>query len=114
MKTMIGAGGLRHHIEIGRYVSGKDEHGDPTTLKWERVACLWASVEGLRGSHYFQAQQTLNQADHKIIIRYNHRIRPGMIARHDGRELTIQSALDEGGRRRYLTLICREVGVAET
>ena len=70
---------------------------------------VFGAVEGLRGSHYFQAQQTLNQADHKITIRHHRGIRPGMIVRHDNRELTIQSALDEDGRRRLLMLICREV-----
>ena len=103
---------LRHRIEVGRYVSGKDEYGDPTPEQWERVATLWASVEGLRGSHYFQAQQTVNQSDHRIIIRYRGDITQGMIVKHDGRELTIQSVLDEDGRRRRLTLICREVAPA--
>lgn len=105
-------GELRHRMEIGRYVEGKDRYGNPTPAQWERVAVLWASVEGLRGSHYFQAQQTVNQADHRVIIRYRQGIQPGMIARHDGRELTIQSVLDEDGRRHWLTLICREVGPA--
>ncbi len=102
-------GELRHRIEIGRYVEGKDRYGNPIPAQWQRVAFVWASVEGLKGSHYFQAQQTVNQADHRVIIRYRKGIEPGMIARHDGGELTVQSVLDEDGRRQWLTLICREV-----
>ncbi len=100
---------LRHRIEIGRYVKGEDQWGDPTSQKWEQVAVVWASVEGLRGNQYFQAQQTVNQSDHCIIIRYNGDIKQGMIVRHDSREFTIQAVLDEEGKRRWLTLVCQEV-----
>ena len=51
----------------------------------------------------------MERSDHKVVIRYRKGIEPGMVVRHDGRELIIQSALDEDGRRRWLTLICREV-----
>ncbi len=109
---MIKAGELRHRIEMGYYLDHRDEHGDPkprADKEWQRVAYTQAAVEGLRGSHYFQAQQTVSQADHKITIRYRQGVRAGMIVRHDGREFTIQSALDEEGRRRLLVLICREI-----
>lgn len=106
-------GDLRHRVEIGRYAAEFDEHtGDPLPRQWERVAFVWAVVEGLRGGQYFQAQQTVNQADHKTTIRYRRDIDPGMIVRHGGRELTVQSVLDEEGRRRWLTLICKEVDPA--
>lgn len=100
---------LRHRVGIGKYTAGEDEWGDPAPPKWEQVADVWASVEGLRGSQYFQAQQTINQSDHRITVRYCNDIKQGMVVRHDGREFTIQSVLDEDGRRRYLTLICQEV-----
>lgn len=102
-------GKLRYRIEIGRYVDGTDEWGDPLPEPtWESVAIVWAAVEGLRGSQYFQAQQTVNQSDHRITIRYRKGIEPGMAIRHDGREFSIQSVLDEEGARRWLTLVCRE------
>ena len=102
---------LRHLIEIGYYTDGEDKWGDPTGPQWNQVAKAWASVEGLRGNQYFQAQQNVNQSDHRIIIRYSKdvNIKQGMIARHDGREFTIQAVLDEDGRCRYLTLHCQEV-----
>jgi len=100
---------LRHRIEIGRYEKGENEWGDPTSQKWEQVAVVWASVEGLRGNQYFQAQQTVNQSDHRIIIRYRKDIKQGLIIKHDGQEFIIQSVLDEDGKRRWLTLVCQEV-----
>ncbi len=100
---------LRHHIEIGRYVKGEDQWGDPIPSQWESIAEVWASVEGLRGNQYFQAQQTVNQSDHRVIIRYNRDIKQGLIVRHDDREFAVQSVLDEEGKRRWLTLVCQEV-----
>ena len=65
---------------------------------WNRVARVWASVEGLRGSHYFQAQQNVNQSDHRVKIRYSKDVKPGMIVQHDDREFTIRLCLDEDGK----------------
>ncbi len=103
------AGDLRHRIEIGRYVEGKDEWGDPLPPTWQTVATVWASVEGLSGRLLFEAQQSAMQSDHRVTIRYRTGIEPGMIVRHDGRELEIQAVLDRDGRRRGLQLMCREV-----
>lgn len=102
-------GSLRHRIEIGRYVEGKDQWGDPLPEPvWQKVCSPWASVEGLRGNQYFQSQQTVERSDHRVIIRYREGIDAGMIVRHGGRELTITAVLDEDGRRKWLTLYCRE------
>mgnify|MGYP000977623380 CR=1 FL=1 len=101
---------FRHLIEIGYYKDSFNELGDPLPDPvWHLVIKTWASVEGLRGNQYFQAQQTVNQSDHRIKIRWRKGINQGYIVRYDGREFTIQSVLDQDGRRRYLTLICREV-----
>ena len=102
-------GRYRHLIDIGIYTQKPDGWGDPDEAEWQSIAEVWASVEGLRGNQLFQAQQMVEQADHKIVIRYRSDIEPGMIVRHDGRELTIRSALDEKGDRRELTIICQEV-----
>lgn len=100
---------LRHRVEIGRYVEGQDPNtGDPTRT-WQAVATVWASVEGLAGQTFFQAQQTVERSDHRVTIRYRQGVEPAMRIRHAGRELEIQSVLDVDGRRRWLTLICRLV-----
>jgi len=101
---------LRHRVEIGRYVSGKDPFGNPMSKQWQPVATVWAAVEALSGRLYFEAQQTVEQSDHRITIRWRRGIEAGMIVRHDGREFVIQSPpLDRDGRRRWLTLLCKEV-----
>ncbi len=100
---------LRHRISIGRYAAGENEWGDPAPATWDNVATVWAAVEGLGGRLYFEAQQTDQQSDHKITIRWRRGIEPGMTVRHDGREYTIQAVADKEGHRRWLELICREV-----
>ena len=101
---------MRHRIEIGRYVEARNEWGDPLPNPvWQTIAAVWAAVEALTGRLYFEAQQSNIQADHRITIRYCRGIEPGMLVRHDGRDLEIQAVLDRDGRRRWLQLMCREV-----
>ena len=102
-------GDLRYRVEIGRYTSGKDQFGNPLPKQWQSVATVWAAVEALTGRLYFEAQQTAEQSDHRVTIRWRRGIEPGMIACHDGREFTIHAVLDRDGRRRWLELLCREV-----
>lgn len=103
------AGELRHRVEFGRYVTGEDPWGDPLPRQWQSTCTVWASVEALSGHQYFQSQQTVNQSDHRIRVRYHRDIEQGMIARHDGREFTVQAVLDTEGRRRELEVLCQEV-----
>ena len=88
---MTRIGDLRHRIEIGRYVTGQDQWGDPLPMPeiWQQVIAAWASVRGLQGNQYFQSQQTVDQSDHEVIVRYRTGIEPGMIVRHAGREFTL-------------------------
>lgn len=109
MNIGMNIGELRHRVEIGRYVQGTDQFGDPIPPQWEQVCEVWAAVEAITGRLYFEAQQTAEQSDHRVTIRWRSGIEPGMVVRYDGREFTIQAALDREGRRRWLELICREV-----
>jgi len=105
----MAAGRFRHRVEIGRYVGDQDQWGDPAPKQWEHVATVWAAVEALTGKLYFEAQQTQEQSDHRITIRWRRGIEPGMVVRYDGREFTIHAVLDKDGKRKWLELICREV-----
>ncbi len=102
-------GKLRHRVTLGRYVAGKDQWGDPITPTWATIAEVWAAVEALTGRLYFEAQATVEQADHRIIIRWRGDVEPGMIVRHGGHEYTVQAVLDREGNRRWLQLMAREV-----
>lgn len=102
------AGTLRHRVTIRYLQKGRDEWGNPVE-EWRDLATVWASVEGLSGRVLFEAQQSVLQSDHRVTMRYRPDVRPGMVVVHDGRQLEIQAVLDEDGRKRVLTLTCREV-----
>lgn len=104
----MGAGRLRHLVEIGRYVEGRNEWGEPLPEPvWQRIATVWAAVEALSGRTFFEAQQSHIQADHRITIRWRPGIEPGQFVRFDGNEMKIQAVLDREGRRRWLELVCQ-------
>ena len=100
---------LRHRVEIGRYVTGKDQFGNQLPKQWQPVCTVWAAVEALTGRLRFESMQTAEQSDHRVTIRWRRGVEPGMIVHHDGREFTVQAVLDRDGRRRWLTLLCKEV-----
>jgi len=102
-------GDLRHRVTILHQTDGVDEWGAPAPGQWVPLATVWACVEGLRGNEYWQAQQLVDQADHRITIRYRRDVTAQMRVQHDGRLFEIRAALDRDGRRRWLELICREV-----
>lgn len=102
-------GDLRHRVEIGRYIQGTDQFGDPAPRQWQPVCTVWASVEALSGQLYFTAQQTAQKSDHRVTVRWRPDIEPGMIVRHGGREFEIQTVLDREGTRRWLQLLVQEV-----
>lgn len=103
-------GELRHRVTIGKYTSGTDPTtGDPVPRQWQELCTVWAHVRGLSGSLLFQSMLTTQQSTHEVVIRYREGIEPGHWVRVGNRELEIQAVLDQEGRRRWLTLICREV-----
>jgi len=107
---VVEIGQLRHRIEIGRYVEGRNEWGEPLPEPvWQPIATVWAAVEALSGRTYFEAQQSHIQADHRITIRWRRGIEPRQRVRFDGREFEIQAVLDRTGRREELQLICQEL-----
>lgn len=101
------AGELRHRVTIQQMQDTQNEYGEPVK-EWVDVVTVWASIEGLRGREYFEAQQTMAQADHRIKIRYMDGIKPTMRIVYGTRIFSIQSVLDPDGRRRELHLICKE------
>lgn len=104
------AGLLRHRIELQKLVTTENEWGDPVK-EWRTIATVWALVEALGGRLYFEAQQTVAQSDHRMIIRYRPDVEPGMRVLHGGKSLEIQAVLDREGRKRWLEVLAKVVTV---
>lgn len=100
----------RHRITIQEQKTIRDEFGQPTQ-GWFDVMTVWASVEAVSGREYWAAQQVVDQSDHRVTIRYRPGITPTMRVLHDGRQLDIQAVLDRTGEKRWLELMCKEVGI---
>lgn len=103
-------GKLRHRITIQELTGIKDPlSGEIIGEDWQEVCTVWAEIKALRGREYFVAQQTIAESNHEIIIRYRKGIKPAMRAISDGRVFDIQAVLDKDGRKRFLSLVCKEV-----
>ena len=106
--VLVRAGELRHRVTIQQKSISQDTYGAALET-WSTLATVWANVEALSGREFFDSQQTVAQADHRITIRYRADIKPAMRVVEGTRTFEIQAVLDREGRKRTLELLCREV-----
>lgn len=64
----IDIGRMRHRVVISSPTEVRGRSGQ-TTLQWNNLATVWASVEGLSSRDIMQAQQANVIATHRIRIR---------------------------------------------
>ena len=64
------AGKRRHRIRVQTKVKSQDSYGEETVSRWNDDIKAWASIKPLRGTEYFNAQQTQSAVTHKIGFRY--------------------------------------------
>ncbi len=100
---------MRYRIAIQELTEVKDPLSGEITDDWKELCTVWADIQALRGREYFTAQQTVAESNHEIKIRYRKGIKPAMRAIEGERVFDIQAVLDKDGRKRYLSLICKEV-----
>lgn len=60
---------MKERVTIQTPSESRSPSGE-TTLSWDTLATLWASVDGLSSRDILQAQQSNVLASHKIRIRY--------------------------------------------
>jgi len=102
------AGRLRHQVTIQRLTTTVDSYGDHIET-WADVATVWAEVVPLSGREYWAAKQVNAETETRVTMRYRDGVLPAMRIKYGARLLDIQSAIDVGGRRDELQLMCREV-----
>lgn len=98
---------LRHRITIQRPIHGVDTHGGPTVAYWDDVATVWASLDALRGTEFFAAQQIQSNVTVRIRIRYRADIMPDMRVLYRNTVYGIEAILPDK-RCRETILMCRE------
>jgi len=105
---MVRIGQLRHRITIQRpAVSSDGMGGGPQT--WTDVATAWAGIEPLRGSSFWQAQQTQAKTTHTVTIRYRPGITTDCRVIFSSRIFQIDAIQNPAESNRYLILLCSEL-----
>ena len=104
------AGKLRHRVIVQRRVEATDPQGG-IEESWTTLAYRWASVEPLRGTELFTAQQIEPKTTHRVRLRWDSE---PLLSTKDrlefrGRVLNIGSMLNVDERRREFELMCEEV-----
>ncbi|HEY7768012.1 phage head closure protein [Longimicrobium sp.] len=104
-----GAGDLRHRVLFQTSATAPAPGGGSSTT-WTDWHTAWAQVEGLTGVERIQAMQTDSTLTHRITVRHNAGINPGMRAVIGGKVYNIAPPVDPEGRRRWLVMLVEEVG----
>lgn len=102
------AGRLRRFVTIQQKATGspaQDTLGQPNE-SWVTFAQVYAGVEPLRGTEFFEAEQRQVQVDTRVVIRY----RAGVTERMrvvDGADVyNIQAVIDTETRHVEMQLMC--------
>lgn len=98
---------MRHRVLIEAAQRTPDGAGGAAT-SWTPVASVWAELRDGGGREDAPAGRLEGRRTVTARIRWRDGIVPAMRLRAGGRILGIRAALDEDGRRRFLTLLCEE------
>ena len=101
-------GGLNRRIEILEYFAEKDEYGGKDG-EWRVVKNLWAKIEPVSGTEYFQAQTVNAETVAKITIRYNPKINVMHRVRYQNTLYEIIGVSDERTEHKATILNCKEM-----
>lgn len=101
-------GGLNRRIEILEYVAVKDEYGGEDG-EWKVLDRIWAKIEPISGTEYFQAQTVNAETVAKITIRYNPKINVMHRIRYQETLYEIIGVSDEKTAHRTTILNCKEM-----
>jgi SPP1 family predicted phage head-tail adaptor len=101
------AGELRHRITIQSKTISSDSIGNQTTA-WSDFITVWAKKEEKSGREYLKASQPNIERTVIFTIRYTSEIDESMQISYGDKVYDIQAILDTEGRKRSLTLVCRE------
>jgi len=104
------AGRLRRKLHILEHTESRDAFGG-VTHAWTLADVLWGEWLDTGGSEREEQGAVVADTDVTVRVRYRDDIttRQRVKDPSSGRQASIESITDEDGRRRVLTLQCREV-----
>lgn len=101
-------GKLNRRIEVLQFITKRDEYGGEEG-EWRAVDRLWARIEPVSGTEYFQAQTVNAETVVKITIRYNPKIDVMNRIRYGDTTYEIIGISDEKTAHRATILNCKEM-----
>jgi SPP1 family predicted phage head-tail adaptor len=100
----IGAGSLRHRVQIEELVASRDSDG-VLTESWQPFAEVWASIEPLSAREFIASGAGQSQIVARITVRYRAGLTPSMRIVHRGKTYNIAGVLpDKVSGLEYITL----------
>ena len=108
MRSVIFAGKMRERITIEKAVEHVGTSGE-TTLTWEPVVTVWASVDGVNASEVLGSGQLLIEVTHRVRLRYYEGLTQKNRFKWRGRTLDIISLLEHGDRSQHEAICLEDV-----
>lgn len=102
------AGELRNRITIQEPVEKKDSTGAPYQ-DWEDYVTVWADIQPLGGSKFWEADKPNAEISGRIEMRYRPDINKNMRVKYGEKILDIDNVFDPDERKRRLYLLYKEV-----
>lgn len=100
-------GRLNRRIDVLEYKTKRDEYGGEEG-KWEITDTLWASIEPVSGTEFFQAQTVNAETVVKITVRYNPKITVLNRIQYQGTVYEIIGVIDSHTAHKATVLNCKE------
>lgn len=100
-------GGLNRRVEVLEYFTTRDEFGGEVG-EWKVVDTLWATIDPVSGTEYFQAQTVNAETVVKITLRYNPKITVLNRIRYQNAVYEIIGVADSKTAHRATILNCKE------
>lgn len=107
---MYRVGQMRHRVTFETRTTTPNAMGDPVKA-YTPAFTAYARVESLAGKERFASQVVQNEAEFRIVTRYNPALAsvgPDDRATFDGRAFDIRSVVDVDERRKELVFYCTE------
>ena len=105
----IDPGSLRHELSLQSVQQTTDGIGGYQET-WNEVARVFGRVEPVSTSSFFRAAQRMEEATHRITVRYRADISSGMRFEKQGRGFLIMSVTDPDETERFLVCQTKEDG----
>lgn len=101
-------GGLNRRVDILQLIEERDKFGG-VVGEWRSVARVWAKIEPISGTEYYQAQQVNAETTTRITIRYRAEINVMHRIQYGAKLYEIIGVSDSETGHRMIILNCKEM-----